>query len=159
MKDNMTMAKFGYDQFLRPFQMDGFMLDFFNDATVQSALRGKLGRVTKVSYSELAHDVTSLSFFDKLKPQIVRANGTIVKCLDEYFGSFVVSDLLRKSLLMDDEEIYNTFSESDRKEFIFHVFQSICLGGTCCQFEDELEPYLNATKNIYKDLITYFSLD
>ena len=151
------MIKFGYDQFFKPFQIESFLLDFFNDDGVQSLLKiqgGRLGRVDHVFHDELRHNVTSLSFFNILKPNIVRENGNIVKCLDEYYESFVVSDQLRKCLLMEEEELYSTFSELDRKEFIFHVFKSLCLGGTCCQYEDDLEPYLDATKKIYKDLIT-----
>ena len=151
------MIKFGYDQFFKPFQIESFLVDFFNDDGVQSLLKiqgGRLGRVDRVFHDELRHNVTSLSFFNILKPDIVRENGNILKCLDEYYESFVVSDQLRKCLLMEEEEVYSTFSELDRKEFIFHVFKSLCLGGTCCQYEDDLEPYLDATKKIYKDLIT-----
>jgi hypothetical protein len=156
MQGNMKLIKFGYDQYFKPFQIESFLLDFFNDEQVQKYAKGsRLGNVSKVLHSELEHNVTSLSFFDVLKPDIVRSNGSIVKCLDEYFDSFVVSDQLRKCLLMEDEDVYSKFSDTDRKEFIFHVFKSLCLGGTCCQFEDDLQPYLDMTKKIYKDMITY----
>jgi len=149
------MIKFGYDQYFKPFQIESFLSDLFNDERVQSLItKNRLGNVSKVLYSELEHNVTSLSFFDVLKPDIVRSNGSIVKCLDEYYDSFVVSDQLRKCLLMEEEDVFKLFSESDRHEFIFHVFKSLCLGGTCCQFEDDLQPYLDMTRKIYKDMIT-----
>lgn len=148
------MIKFGYDQYFKPYQIESFLLGLFNDENVQAKTKFRLGNVSKVSFTELEHNITSLSFFDVLKPDIVRSNGNIVKCFDEYYDSFVVSDQLRKCLLMEEEDVYSIFSESDRKEFIFVVFKSLCLGGKCCQFEDELEPYLDSTRKIYKDMIS-----
>ncbi|KAJ3085960.1 hypothetical protein HK102_013648 [Quaeritorhiza haematococci] len=66
---------------------------------------------------------------------------------------------------MPESEHYTIFSESkeeggggeqggDRDEFIFHVFRALCLGGRICQFEDEVAPYLETTKKIYKDLVS-----
>lgn len=57
-------------------------------------------------------------------------------------------------MLLDEEsEEYNLYSEEERNEFIFRIFQMLVLGGILCQYEDTLEPYLDVTKNIYKDLI------
>lgn len=59
-------------------------------------------------------------------------------------------------MLLDEEsEEYNLYSEEKRNEFVFRIFQMLVLGGILCQFEDTLEPYLDVTKNIYKDLIRY----
>lgn len=77
MQDHMYLHKFSYDQFMQHYQIEAFLLDFFNDAHVQGALRvlgtqdrwGKLGKVTSVSTEETLHTVTSLSFFDRLKSQ------------------------------------------------------------------------------------------
>lgn len=57
-------------------------------------------------------------------------------------------------MLLDEEsEEYSLYSEDERKEFIFRIFQMLVLGGILCQFEDTLEPYLDITKKIYKDLV------
>jgi len=57
-------------------------------------------------------------------------------------------------MLLDEEsEEYNLYSEDERNEFVFRIFQMLVLGGTLCQFEDTLQPYLDVTKSIYKDLI------
>jgi len=57
-------------------------------------------------------------------------------------------------MLLDEEsEEYNLYSEDERNEFVFRIFQMLVLGGTLCQFEDILQPYLDVTKSIYKDLI------
>lgn len=84
---------------------------------------------------------------------MIRGNGEIKKCLDEYVNGFVVADHLRKCLIVEDDESYSLFSDQDRKEFIFHLFKALSLGGKLCQFEDTLQPYLDATKLIYKDLV------
>lgn len=57
-------------------------------------------------------------------------------------------------MLLDEEsEEYNLYSKEERNEFMFQIFQILVLGGILCQYEDTLEPYLDVTKNIYKDLI------
>lgn len=62
-------------------------------------------------------------------------------------------------MLLDEEsEEYNLYSEDERKEFVFQIFQMLVLGGTLCQFEDTLQPYLDVTQNIYKDLVRLLSL-
>ncbi|KAL0107875.1 hypothetical protein PUN28_014859 [Cardiocondyla obscurior] len=57
-------------------------------------------------------------------------------------------------MLLDEEsEEYNLYSEDEKCEFVFRIFQMLVLGGILCQFEDVLQPYLDITKTIYKDLI------
>ena len=54
---------------------------------------------------------------------------------------------------MRDSDNYEMFSDEQRNEFIFLLFRHLCLGGAVCQYEDTVQPYLDATKAIYKDLI------
>uniref|UniRef100_A0A8C9FD52 Cilia- and flagella-associated protein 300 n=1 Tax=Pavo cristatus TaxID=9049 RepID=A0A8C9FD52_PAVCR len=70
-----------------------------------------------------------------------------------YFTSFIIS-LFHEVLLLEDSDHYDIFSESDRKEFLFCLFKHLCIGGTLCQFEDVLGPYLETTKALYKDLVS-----
>ena len=58
-------------------------------------------------------------------------------------------------LLIDDSDNYCLYSDSERDEFLFRIFFHICLGGRFNQYEDELQPYLDVTKQVYKDLIRY----
>jgi len=58
-------------------------------------------------------------------------------------------------LLLEDSDNYDMFTEEERSEFLFRLFRHLCLGGAVCQFEDTIQPYLDATKAIYKDLIRY----
>jgi hypothetical protein len=96
-----------------------------------------------------------MGFFDRLKTEgVVRDSGATVKCLEEFCEEFVVADELRKVLLMEDDEKYCIFSEKDREEFIFLIFKHLCLGGAVCQYEDEVRPYLETVKTLYKDLVT-----
>ena len=66
---------------------------------------------------------------------IVRQSGSIVKCYDEMYGDIMISDELRKMLLMDDSDNYDVFSEEDRSEFLFKIFKHVCLGGSVCQVQ------------------------
>ena len=61
-------------------------------------------------------------------------------------------------LLLDDSDNYDVYSDSERDEFLFRLFKHVCLGGSICQYEDKIEPYLDVTKALYKDLIR-FSVD
>jgi hypothetical protein len=38
------------------------------------------------------------------------------------------------------------FSTEERREFIFHVFRRLAIGGGLCQHEDDAGPYLAATR-------------
>ena len=46
------------------------------------------------------------------------------------------------------------FTETEKDEFLFRLFCHFVLGGTLCQYEDTVEPYVNAAKRLYKDLVT-----
>jgi len=65
--------------------------------------------------------------------------------------------MCRQMLLMPDSDNYDVFNGEERNEFLFLLFQHLCLGGSVCQYEDTVQPYLDATKAIYKDLIRYGS--
>ncbi|KAI4564672.1 hypothetical protein MJT46_019760 [Ovis ammon polii x Ovis aries] len=109
--------------------------------------------VKKVEAINVPCTQLSMSFFNRLYDEaIVRDNGYIVKCLDSFCDPFLISDELRKVLLVEDSEKYEVFSQPDREEFLFCLFKHLCLGGALCQYEDVINPYLETTKLIYKDL-------
>lgn len=154
------IKKFTYDQYLQPYQIDDFLMCLFsNNPHIQvlgsSDKWGTLGKVQKVDAEKLALSVTSLDFFDTLKEHdIVRENGDLVKCFDEYYENFTVSDELRKCLLMEEFDSYQAFTPEQRREFIFQLFKAMCLGGRLCQYEDSVLTYLDVTKKMYKDMTT-----
>lgn len=112
-------------------------------------------KASTVSVEMVSCSVTSMDFFDRLQEQgIVRESGNIRKCFDEFYEDFVISDELRKVLLLEEAETFPIFTDADRNEFIFLIFKHLCLGGQVCQYEDDINPYLETTKTIYKDLIS-----
>ncbi|NXY49914.1 CF300 protein, partial [Ceuthmochares aereus] len=112
-------------------------------------------KVTKVEATEVPCTQISMSFFDRLYSEgVFRETGEIVKCYNDYYDDILISDELRKVLLLEDSDHYDIFSQSDRKEFLFCLFKHLCIGGTLCQFEDVVGPYLETTKALYKDLVS-----
>jgi len=108
-----------------------------------------------VQKKELNATQISLEFFDRLKEaEIIRESGMMVHRLDEIVEGFTVSDRLREMLLMKDSEYYSTYPKGDRNELLFHIFKHLCLGGSMCQHEDSIEPYLDTVKLLYKDLVS-----
>ena len=57
-------------------------------------------------------------------------------------------------LVVEDSDHYCLFNEKDREQLLFKIFSSVCVGGGMSQFEDDVAPYLNATKSIYKELVS-----
>ncbi|XP_063813083.1 cilia- and flagella-associated protein 300 [Pseudophryne corroboree] len=164
MNGRITAQAFRYDQYFQPYQRDDFVLAFFQDPNVISRLKllscsgqwTTLGtKVKTIKAEDIPCTQLSMSLFDCLyKENIVREGGCITKCLDEYMDDFTISDELRKVLLLEDSEKFDIFSPSDREEFLFLLFKHLCLGGAVCQFEDTIDPYLETTKSIYKELLS-----
>ncbi|XP_069325124.1 cilia- and flagella-associated protein 300 isoform X2 [Eulemur rufifrons] len=154
---------FGFDQTFQAYRKDDFLMAFFKHPNVIPNLKllsdssGQwvtLGtEVKKIEAINVPCTQLSMSFFNRLYDEdIVRDSGHIVKCLDSFCDPFLISDELRKVLLMEDSEKYEVFSQPDREEFLFCLFKHLCLGGALCQYEDVINPYLETTKLIYKDL-------
>ncbi|KAM5224191.1 cilia- and flagella-associated protein 300 isoform 2-T2 [Hipposideros larvatus] len=156
---------FGFDQNFQAHQRDDFVMAFFKDPNVIPNLKllsdsaGQwitLGtEVKKIDAINVPCTQLSMSFFNRLYSEdIVRDCGHIVKCFDSFCDPFLISDELRKVLLVEDSEKYEIFSQPDREEFLFRLFKHLCLGGALCQYEDVLNPYLETTKVLYKDLVS-----
>ncbi|KAM9566415.1 cilia- and flagella-associated protein 300 [Guaruba guarouba] len=164
MQSRITAQAFGFDQQFKPYQKDEFVTAFFNDPNVNSSLKllsasgqwTTLGsKVTKIEATLVPCTEISMSFFDRLYSEgIVRETGDIVKCYDDYYDDILISDELRKVLLLEDSDHYDIFSPLDRQEFLFCLFKHLCIGGALCQFEDAVGPYLETTKAFYKDLVS-----
>uniref|UniRef100_A0A8C5QD62 Cilia- and flagella-associated protein 300 n=1 Tax=Leptobrachium leishanense TaxID=445787 RepID=A0A8C5QD62_9ANUR len=165
MNNRLLAQAFRYDQYFQPYQKNDFVLSFFQDPNVTSQLKvisASSGQwktldteVKKIEAKQIPCNRLSMSLFDPLNNEgIVRESGHISKCLDEYVDDFVISDELRKVLLQEAFDKYDIFSPSDREEFLFLLFKHLCLGGSLCQFEDTIDPYVETTKSIYKDLLS-----
>ncbi|XP_063241714.1 cilia- and flagella-associated protein 300-like [Bacillus rossius redtenbacheri] len=84
---------------------------------------------------------------------VVSPGGRIVGCPQVVVDGFLVADHLREVLLDPESERYHIIPDTLRQEFIFRIFQFLCLGGQWCQYEDDIQPYLDTTKMLYKDLV------
>ncbi|KAM6317084.1 cilia- and flagella-associated protein 300 [Aegotheles albertisi] len=164
MQGRIIAQAFSFDQQFKPYQKDEFVTAFFNDQNVNSSLKllstsGQWttldSKVTKTEAVVVPCTQISMSFFDRLYSEgLVRETGDIVKCYDDYYEDILISDELRKVLLLEDSDHYDLFSQLDRKEFLFCLFKHLCIGGALCQFEDVVTPYLETTKALYKDLLS-----
>uniref|UniRef100_A0A8C6XPQ2 Cilia- and flagella-associated protein 300 n=1 Tax=Naja naja TaxID=35670 RepID=A0A8C6XPQ2_NAJNA len=163
MDGRITAQAFSFDQNLKGYQRDDFLMVVTQILfTIQRIIHlfilfsGNLNtKVKKVDTKNILCTQVSMSFFDRLYCEgLVRENGAIVKCFDEYHDEILIADELRKVLLLDDSDHYDLFSHLDREEFLFCIFKHLCLGGAFCQYEDDLSPYLETTKSLYKDLVS-----
>ena len=91
---------------------------------------------------------------DRFSEGVVRQSGSICKCLEEYLDDLCVADELRKVLLVEGSDHYSCYSEEERRQLLFRMFKHICLGGPICQYEDEIGPYLDTCKRLYKDIVS-----
>ena len=63
------------------------------------------------------------------------------------------SSVFVQMILLEESDYYSIFSNSERQEFLFLLFKHLCLGGAVCQYEDNVQPYLDTAKSLYKELI------
>lgn len=140
-----------------------YFKSFFQDQLVLSTLKklekgtwSAIGSIAKkVNVEDVDCSLLSVDIFDRLfEKNIVRESGHIRGCFDEYFEDIQISDELRKLLLIEESDNYEIYSQIERNQFLFRLFKHLCLGGQVCQFEETLQPYIDVTKSIYKDLIS-----
>lgn len=115
--------------------------------------------------------VTDMAFFDKLYQHglVNRETQSLAKCFDQYIhsdgvtlsdrfrvlmGWAMASDDRREDLVECDYDDQAIFNELERREFIFHLMARLAIGGSMSQYEDYFGEYKEATKLLYKDLIT-----
>eukprot|EP00112_Aurelia_sp_Birch-Aquarium-sp1_P002141 Seg1232.10 transcript_id=Seg1232.10/GoldUCD/mRNA.D3Y31 product="Cilia- and flagella-associated protein 300" protein_id=Seg1232.10/GoldUCD/D3Y31 len=165
LKERMVVQMFSYDLYFQESEKGKFAMDFFKDPDVQTNLKvpsrsntmGPIGdqKPTRVDVQVIPSTVTNMEFFDRIyRDGLVRTSGTICKCYDEQLDGFLVSDELRKMVISEDSDFYDLFGSSERDEFIYRIFKHICLGGLVCQYEDDVKPYLDTAKFLYKDLVS-----
>ncbi|KAM0731004.1 Cilia and flagella-associated protein 300 [Formica fusca] len=164
LKGNFVIQNFSFNEQFQQYHKYQLADAFFKDDSVAKVLLSKQGnawvkqgiQASSVEIKQVPCSVLCMSFFNKLKDPdngIIRGSGTICKRYDMQIEEFLVSDNLHGMLLDEESEEYNLYSREERNEFVFRIFQMLVLGGILCQFEDALEPYLDVTKSIYKDLV------
>lgn len=66
----------------------------------------------------------------------------------------IVSSLsANQTLLIEDSDNYELFSEESRAEFLFRLFKGFAVGGEICQYDDDIGVYFGITKTFYKDIV------
>jgi hypothetical protein len=49
---------------------------------------------------------------------------------------------------------YDTFTEEERDELLFRIFRLLVVGGALNQYEDNIGPYFDLTRDLYRDVVT-----
>ena len=164
----MRYQEFRYTGQYHRMAVRDFLRDFFSDPEVQEHFRvlgrdrdwvAPRGTLDEADGDVVPANLTSMAFFDRLEtadPPIVRANGDLVKCFDNFIDGVQISDLLRDALLNPESEHAELFGEEEKDELLYRIFFQLVLGGGLSQFEDSITAYLECTKRCYKQLLTVY---
>lgn len=159
----MDVCKFRFNKSFHLIGAEEFLKDLFNDANVIknfAALNGlSAGSVTDVKFTHYNCNVMNMQFFDVFKDQgLVHDNGYIRGNYEERVEGMVLGDRVRQALCFedyDDPDVYDHMHQDKyQKEFLMMLFQSILLGGSANQYEDNIQDYLKVVKLLYKDLVS-----
>jgi len=167
MYDSMRVTRFRFDQKFQHYEFNDFLKDLFNDENVLAELQvlgdvrghwthlGQPGKCTEVKAEALQCKAVSMEFFDRLyECEAIRSSGSICGCVPEYVDQFTINSEVGKIMLMEDHDNYDIFTEAERNELLFKIFQHLTLGGPLNQYEDEIGPYFDTVKAFYKNLIS-----
>ncbi|GBG24270.1 Thiopurine S-methyltransferase [Hondaea fermentalgiana] len=144
------------------------LLDFFNSPIVQAQLakarsasqdtriRVPTGQYQSVQNEPLRTNIVDLSFLRRLKDpehRLVSDNGHLRKCMDEIHDGATSSTLLTEMLINEESEHADLYTPEEQSELIFRLFRWIAVGGALCQADDNLEPYSDMLRALYKELV------
>ncbi|KAJ0407021.1 hypothetical protein ATCC90586_004815 [Pythium insidiosum] len=153
---SLRVCRFRVKRSISSDKEDELLHDFFADPSVRSRLHlpAKSGS-SAVQLRRLCASATSLAFFDKLEGAgVVAASGALRRCLDEVHDGATASDLLKEAFINPDSDNAELFTESEQSELILHLFRALVIGGSMCQSDEHLEPYLDMTRRFYKALVS-----
>eukprot|EP00049_Salpingoeca_infusionum_P017936 m.355043 g.355043 ORF g.355043 m.355043 type:complete len:257 (-) comp17166_c0_seq1:2035-2805(-) len=166
LKDTLRGVSITFDQKFQPHLAAPFLEALFQSQVLKERFK-LLGSVSgsweslpdevkSVDFSELKCTAVSTSVFDKLREnRVLHAQGGIAGCLPEYMDDgYEISTQLAKTLLVEESDEYAMFSKEERQELLFLLFQHLVIGGPLNQYEDNVAPYFDATKVIYKDCVS-----
>ena len=158
---------FRFDERFTVEKVEAFLQDFFSDpvvcGTLRSAttrgdmVRGLAGSPGKISYQIVPTTQLRMDMFTKLKEEGLVSevgSGRFRGCMPEVYDGVESGTLVREMILNEDSEYYYTFEDHEKKEFLFRIFQHYIIGGGMCQPDESVEPYLKATKDTYKALLS-----
>ena len=164
LSQNMELVKFRFNTSFELKDLQRFLKDLFNDPTVKKnfppltliILPDEQKEIENFKYKVLNTQATNMDLFDPMYENdlVTLDTGYIHQDYDQIVEDITVSDKLRQSLIVEDSEPYSIFSQDQRDEFLFHIFKRIVIGGSLCQYEERIEPYLEMTKDFYKDIVS-----
>lgn len=158
---DMSMCTFRVEQPITADNVQPLLDAFFADRQVIAVLH-QLTRVriinpkkVRASWERLGTKVVSMGFFSKFEDcGAISHTGHINGRIEEDYEGIPINSLVREAMLMEESELYDAFTEYERKEFLFRIFQHLVFGGASNQYEDHVEDYFRVTKEVYKDLLT-----
>ena len=161
---NMELVKFRFNTSFELQDLQRFLKDLFNDPIVRKnfpplssvILPDNQKEIENFKYKVLNTRATNMDLFDAMYEHdlVTLDTGYIHQDYDQYVEDITISDKLKQALLVEDSEAYSVFSQDQRDEFLFHIFKRIVIGGSLCQYENNVEPYLEMTKDFYKDIVS-----
>jgi len=159
---DMAMCTFRVEQPVTPDTLQAMLNDFFKSREVLGAL-GQIApnlRVfspdkVQVRWERMSTKAVSMTFLNKFEDcGAIGKAGHIRGRIEEEYEGIPIVNLIREVILCDESDLYDTFSEQDRKEFLFRIFSHLIFGGASNQWEDHVEEYFHVTKQVYKDLLS-----
>jgi hypothetical protein len=164
LSQNMELVKFRFNTSFELQDLQRFLKDLFNDPIVRKnfppltsvILPDDQKEIENFKYKVLNTRATNMDIFDTLYENdiVTLETGYIHQDYDVYVEDITISDKLKQAMLVEDSEAYSVFSQDQRDEFLFHIFKRIVVGGSLCQYENTIEPYLEMTKAFYKDIVS-----
>jgi len=159
--EDMVMCTFRVEQPIHADTASAMLDAFFSDGEVLGVLhqRTKLrvfnSAKLRVRWEKMGTKVVNMSFFNKFEEiGAIGPSGHIRGRIEEDYEGVPILNLLREVMLLEDSDLYDTFSPQERKEFLFRIFQHLIFGGASNQYEDHVEEYFKVTKAVYKDMLT-----
>ncbi|KAL4436057.1 hypothetical protein ABPG74_022292 [Tetrahymena malaccensis] len=153
----LTISSYRFNQRFEEVSAEQFLLEFFNFPEVRqtlSSMNTPKENYSSIKYKRLKVNQIKMDMFDRLEENNLVVKDMIKQTYEDFVEEIQINDLVRECLIKEESEHYELFSEDDRKQFLFRLFQLVVLGGQMCQWEEKLSIYLDATKHLYKNLVT-----
>ena len=165
---------FRFDERYTDDKLEAFCRDFFNDREVLATLRtatrqgemvrgglGGGGAAAKFPRGMgccrlVPTNLVRMDFFKRLREEglVVGEQGRMRQCMPEFYDGVESGTLVREMMLNEDSEHYLVYDDDEKDEFLFRLFRHLVIGGGMCQAEENVDPYLDAVRELYKSLLT-----
>lgn len=156
--DSMRLKIFRFNVGFSDLNSSVFLQDLISSDIFQANFPGiavKAKKCTKIGYKKMKINMLNLNFLDTLEQEgLIKKNGRIAPTFGDIIHSVEIVSLIRDAWLNEDSEYYCVFDEEMRKELLIQLFNMIMIGGVLNQYDDMIDPYRDALKEIYKELVS-----